>query len=152
MLTTVRRLALLPVAFLVHQAASADVTYVDRCLSGKVDRPACKSMIENFWRYNEHLENAARAKGFPSAAAAFKAQQANRPDQLTPQLSGSDDAAADAPAGGASASAAPALVAPPSPTDASVEAAPSDGASRPPAAAARNGNQPDSTLSSADRL
>ena len=74
MLTTVRRLALLPVAFLVHQAASADVTYVDRCLSGKVDRPACKFMIENFWRYNEHLENAARAKGLdPSLIKAMAA-------------------------------------------------------------------------------
>ena len=112
--------------------------------------------VTNITSYRGPAHTIAWAQRFPSAAAAFKAQQANRPDQLTPQLSGSDDGAADAPAGSASApagnAATPALVAPPSPTDAAVDGAPSDGASRPPAAAARNGNQPDSTLSSADRL
>lgn len=48
--------------------------YIEECLSGKIRKPACAAMIENFWRHNYELDQAARAKGLdPSLIKAMAA-------------------------------------------------------------------------------
>ena len=60
---------------------------VDKCLSGHSRKASCTKMIENFWRYNDQLDRAARSKGLdPSLIKAMAAVESRfNADAISPK-------------------------------------------------------------------